>query len=325
MTTDGSSREKGSKLEDQWDPLESRKMAQGAIMLFDSEICKQTDSDPRDHRPLLDQPSSFGVTPFSRGSILRLPRYPCMKRSLLTLLASACIFSNAFLRFFAARISLSFNFRASSSSCREGACAAATFTPVICSSCPWRNLFLFSFLALREMSFSLALFALLLTTAVGRLARSILNPACPYIVAWYSLLVSLIEVNWCSKTHFTISAVISPRPYQLRMASEVARRKPLVRHVMMANSIDFTHSAIIVGCIVFCSPAFIRSLVSCPCSSKSVLMGIPIIKPTRLLSLLISGSTFETNGCPTHFHSPPRYARGASSGFFSMISLQQRK
>jgi hypothetical protein len=47
MTTDGSSREKGSKLEEQWDSLESRKMAQGAIMLFDSEIHKQTDSDPR--------------------------------------------------------------------------------------------------------------------------------------------------------------------------------------------------------------------------------------------------------------------------------------
>jgi hypothetical protein len=28
MTTDGSSREKGSKLKDQWDSLESRKMAQ---------------------------------------------------------------------------------------------------------------------------------------------------------------------------------------------------------------------------------------------------------------------------------------------------------
>jgi hypothetical protein len=118
-----------------------------------------------------------------------------MKRSLLALLASACIFSNAFLCFFAARVSLSFNFRASSSSCSEGTCTAATFAPVICSSCPWRNLFIFSFLALREMSFSLVLFALLLTTAVGRLARPILNPACPYIVAWYSLLVSLIEVN----------------------------------------------------------------------------------------------------------------------------------
>jgi hypothetical protein len=47
LTTDGSSREKGSKLEDQWDPLESRKMAQGAIMLFDSEIRKQTDTEPR--------------------------------------------------------------------------------------------------------------------------------------------------------------------------------------------------------------------------------------------------------------------------------------
>jgi hypothetical protein len=47
MTTDGSSREKGSKLEEQWDPLESRKMAQGAIMLFDSEIRKQIDSEPR--------------------------------------------------------------------------------------------------------------------------------------------------------------------------------------------------------------------------------------------------------------------------------------
>jgi hypothetical protein len=47
LTTDGSSREKGSKLKDQWDPLKSRKMAQGAIMLFDSEIRKQTDTDPR--------------------------------------------------------------------------------------------------------------------------------------------------------------------------------------------------------------------------------------------------------------------------------------
>jgi hypothetical protein len=43
MTTDGSSREKGSKLEEQWDSIESRKMAQGAIMLFDSEIRKQTE------------------------------------------------------------------------------------------------------------------------------------------------------------------------------------------------------------------------------------------------------------------------------------------
>jgi hypothetical protein len=125
------------------------------------------------HRsPLLDQPSPFGVTPFSRGSILRLPRNTCMKRSLLTLLASACIFSNAFLCFFAARVSLSFNSRASSSSCREGTCTASTFAPVICSSCPWHNLLLFSFLALREMSFSLALFALLLTTTVGRLAQT---------------------------------------------------------------------------------------------------------------------------------------------------------
>jgi hypothetical protein len=48
MTTDGSSREKGSKLEEQWDPLESRKMAQVATMLFDSEIRKQIDSDPGD-------------------------------------------------------------------------------------------------------------------------------------------------------------------------------------------------------------------------------------------------------------------------------------
>jgi hypothetical protein len=48
LTTDGSSREKGSKLlEDQWNPLESRKIAQEAIMLFDSEIRKQTDTDPR--------------------------------------------------------------------------------------------------------------------------------------------------------------------------------------------------------------------------------------------------------------------------------------
>jgi hypothetical protein len=47
MTTDGSSREKGSKLEDQWDPLESKMMAQGAIVLFNSEIRKQIDSDPR--------------------------------------------------------------------------------------------------------------------------------------------------------------------------------------------------------------------------------------------------------------------------------------
>jgi hypothetical protein len=47
LTTDDSSREKGSKLEDQWDPLESRKMAQGAIMLFDSEIRKQTDTEPQ--------------------------------------------------------------------------------------------------------------------------------------------------------------------------------------------------------------------------------------------------------------------------------------
>jgi hypothetical protein len=136
------------------------------------------------HRsPLLDQPSPCGVTPFSRCSILWLPRNPCMTRSLLALLASACIFSNAFLCFFAARVSLSFNYCASSSSCREGTCTASTFAPVTCYSCPWRNLLLFSFLALREMSFSLALFALLLTTTVGWLARPILNPACPYIVA----------------------------------------------------------------------------------------------------------------------------------------------
>jgi hypothetical protein len=49
LTTDGSSREKGSKLEDQWDPLESRKMAQGAIMLFDSEIRKT--KEPKDTEP----------------------------------------------------------------------------------------------------------------------------------------------------------------------------------------------------------------------------------------------------------------------------------
>jgi hypothetical protein len=50
LTTDGSSREKGSILEDQWDPLESRKMAQGAIMLFDSETRKTKapkDTEPR--------------------------------------------------------------------------------------------------------------------------------------------------------------------------------------------------------------------------------------------------------------------------------------
>jgi hypothetical protein len=136
------------------------------------------------HRsPLLDQPSPCGVIPFSRGSILRFPRNPCMTRSLLALLASACIFSKAFFFYLAARVSLSFNLRARISFCCKGTCAAFTLAPVTCSSCPWRNLLLFLFLALREMSFSLALFALLLTSTTGRLARPILNPACPYIVA----------------------------------------------------------------------------------------------------------------------------------------------
>jgi hypothetical protein len=53
ITTDGSSLEQGTRYHDQWDSLETRKDAQGAIMLFDTEILKeQTITGPQARGPI---------------------------------------------------------------------------------------------------------------------------------------------------------------------------------------------------------------------------------------------------------------------------------